>query len=265
MKFNKKRKLLYLIGEYSLKSFLLFTLLGGSKVLADNCQNIGERGTSGSCNGKLIVNRQDLLDAISDGSYSVDGPDQNGNTISYTFAEGGDGDIYTGNITNFSKLFKGERTFNQDIGYWDTSNATNMMEMFSNARTFNQDISNWDVSKVTHMNAMFINARFFNQDINNWNVSNVQVMSRMFREARRFNQSLNSWNVGNVSQMTDMFRGARVFNGNISSWDTANVKNFIGTFHSAQKFNQDITNWDVSSATRMQRFLMLLFLSVLAL
>ena len=254
MKFNRKRKLLYLIGEYSLKSFFLLSLVGGSKVLADNCQNIGELGTSGSCNGKLIVSRQNLLDAISNGSYAVVGPDQNGNDTSYTFAEGG-GDIYTGNITDFSKLFQGKKTFNQNIGYWDTSSATNMSEMFSNARRFNQDISNWDVSKVTKMNAMFINARFFNQDINGWNVSNVEEMNRMFRNALRFNQSLNSWNVGKVTQMADIFRTAKAFNGNISAWDTSKVKNFIGVFDGARSFNQDISDWVVSSGTRMNRFL----------
>tara|TARA_B100000965_G_scaffold359293_2_gene339258 strand:+ start:18550 stop:22197 length:3648 start_codon:yes stop_codon:yes gene_type:complete len=252
---DKRKKLKFLIYRALLKTFFFILLFSSNKASADNCQNIGERGTSGSCNGKLIVSRVNLDAAIAAGTYSVSGPDQNGNIISYTFAEGGAGDIYTGNITDFSKLFKGKRTFNQDIGYWDTSNGTNMMEMFANARRFNQDISNWDVSRVTHMNAMFINARFFNQDINNWDVSNVQQMNRMFREARRFNQSLNSWNVGNVTQMADMFRAAKVFNGNISSWDTSKVKNFIGTFHSAQKFNQDISNWNVTSATRMQRFL----------
>ena len=156
-------------------------LFNVNKSLANNCQNIGEIGTSGSCDGKLIVSRQNLLDAVSDGSYAVIGP---GN-VSYTFAEGGTGDIYTGNINDFSSLFKGKKTFNQDIGYWDTSSATNMSEMFSNARRFNQDISNWDVSNVTKMNRMFLNARYFNQDINGWDVSNVEQINLMFRNAHR--------------------------------------------------------------------------------
>ena len=76
------------------------------------------------------------MDAISNGTYAVVGPDEDGIDKSYTFAEGGDGDIYTGNITDFSKLFQGKKTFNQDIGYWDTSSATNMSAMFQNARRF---------------------------------------------------------------------------------------------------------------------------------
>ena len=98
---NNKKKIFSLICKYSIRSFFLLTIFSVNKTLANNCQSIGEVGTSGSCNGKLIVSRENLIDAISDGSYSIDGPDQNGNTISYTFAEGGSGDIYTGNITDF--------------------------------------------------------------------------------------------------------------------------------------------------------------------
>ena len=251
MNFKNRRKILSFICKNSLRSFFLLILFNVNKSLANNCQNIGEIGTSGSCNGKLIVSRQNLLDAISDGSYAVIGP---GN-VSYTFAEGGTGDIYTGNINDFSSLFKGKKTFNQDIGYWDTSSATNMSEMFSNARRFNQDISNWDVSNVTKMNRMFLNARYFNQDINGWDVSNVEQINLMFRNAHRFNQSLNSWDVGNVTQMAHIFRGAKAFNGNISAWNTSKVKNFIAVFDGAKSFNQDISNWDVSSGTRMNHFL----------
>ena len=251
MNFKNRRKILSFIYRYSLRSFFLLILFNVNKSLANNCQNIGEIGTSGSCNGKLIVSRQNLLDAISDGSYAVIGPDN----VSYTFADGGTGDIYTGNINDFSSLFKGKKTFNQDIRYWDTSSATNMSEMFSNARKFNQDISNWDVSRVTNMNRMFLNARFFNQDINGWDVSNVEQINLMFRNAHRFNQSLNSWDVGNVTQMAQIFRGAKAFNGNISAWNTSKVKNFIAVFDGAKSFNQNISNWDVSSGTRMNHFL----------
>ena len=255
MNLNNNENILSLICKYSLRILFYLTIFSVNKILANNCQNVGELGTSGSCNGKLIVSRENLLDAIADGSYAIDGPDQNGNTISYTFEEGGTGDIYTGNISDFSQLFKGKKTFNKDIGYWNTSSATSMSGMFSNARKFNQDISNWDVSNVTKMNGMFMNAKKFDQNIGNWDVSNVQDMSSMFRNSHRFNQNLNTWNVANVTSMADIFRGAKDFNGNISSWDTSKVKNFIGSFHSAQSFNQDISNWNVGSATRMQRFL----------
>ena len=91
MNFKNRRKILSFIYRYSLRSFFLLILFNVNKSLANNCQNIGEIGTSGSCNGKLIVSRQNLLDAISDGSYAVIGP---GN-VSYTFAEGGTCLLYT--------------------------------------------------------------------------------------------------------------------------------------------------------------------------
>ncbi len=113
MNFKNRRKILSFIYRYSLRSFFLLILFNVNKSLANNCQNIGEIGTSGSCNGKLIVSRQNLLDAISDGSYAVIGP---GN-VSYTFAEGGTGDIYTGNINDFSSLKI--KVINQDlIAFW---------------------------------------------------------------------------------------------------------------------------------------------------
>ena len=140
------------------RGIFFLTLVSTTSANADNCENIGEIGTSGSCNGKLIVSRQDLLDAISDESYAVVGPDN----VSYTFAEGGTGDIYTGNISDFSRLFNNKRNFNQDIGYWNTVKATNMREMFRGARNFDQDLSNWQTDDVEDMSGMFRDARNFN-------------------------------------------------------------------------------------------------------
>ena len=42
-----------------------------------------------------------------------------------------------------------QRTFNQDIGYWDTSNVATMQQMFAGTDAFNQDIGHWDTSNVT--------------------------------------------------------------------------------------------------------------------
>ena len=247
---NNKNVLNNLITKTLLRSVFLLTLFSGNKAQANDydCTSLGQVPSGGDCAGMYIATRSDLDAAISN-NYVI-----THNGVNYTFTNDAN-NIYTGNIKNFSKLFKGKKQFNQDIGYWDTSNATNMNEMFSNARKFDQDISNWNVSKVTKMNRMFFNARDFNQDINGWDVSNVETINLMFRNAYTFNQSLNSWNVGKVTQMADMFRGARAFNGNISAWDTSKVTNFIGVFDGAKSFNQDISNWNVSSGTRMNRFL----------
>ena len=255
MNFKNRRKIFSFICKYSLRSFFLLILFNVNKSLANNCQNIGEIGTSGSCNGKLIVSRQNLLDAISDGSYAVIGLDN----VSYTFAEGGTGDIYTGNIDNFSSLFKGKKTFNQDIGYWDTSEATNMKDMFRTARNFDQDLSSWQLNKVKNMSGMFRDARNFNNGgesgINNWNTGAVENMNNLFNNARKFNHSLNSWDTDEVENMNGIFRSAWIFNSDIDNWETKKVRNFASAFKDAREFNRDISNWNVGEATRMNNFL----------
>jgi surface protein len=79
----------------------------------------------------------------------------------------------TSGITDMSRLFFDNTSFNQDISGWDVSNVTNMSEMFSGATAFNGDISSWEVSKVTNMGGMFSGATAFNGDISSWDVSNV--------------------------------------------------------------------------------------------
>ena len=86
-------------------------------------------------------------------------------------------DIYTGNITNMSWLFK-HSDFNGDISNWDVSNVTNIGGMFAHSK-FNGDISKWDVSNVTNMRGMFYRS-VFNNDISKWDVSNVKVKLNIF-------------------------------------------------------------------------------------
>ena len=252
---NKKISLDSSITKILLRSVFLLSLLIGDKAKANNfdCTSLEQVPSSGDCAGMYIATKAKLEAAVSDNSYTI-----NHNGVDYTFGNDAN-NIYTGNITDFSGLFKNKRTFNENIGYWNTASATNMKEMFRGARAFNQDLSNWDLTNVTDMSGMFRDARSFNNggssQIIDWETGNVTNMSTLFRNARAFNQPLNRWDTEAVTNMNSIFRGAWIFNGKINDWKTQNVKNFAQAFRDARAFNKDITNWDVGSATRMNRFL----------
>jgi len=78
------------------------------------------------------------------------------------------------------------------ISQWNVSYVTNMTRLFYKNSTFNEDISRWDVSKVESMNRMFCDAAAFNQPIGGWDVSKVQNMQYMFCGAKSI-QSTNWW------------------------------------------------------------------------
>jgi len=154
-------------------------------------------------------------------------------------------------ITDMSRAFGTNATFNQDIGGWDTSNVVNMSSMFSIATIFNQDIGGWDTSNVVDMGGMFNAATAFNQDIGGWDVSSVIKMDEMFRGATMFNQDIGGWITSNVTTMNSMFRGAAAFNQDIGGWDVSDVTNMGFMFNLAAAFNQDIGGWDVSNVEDM--------------
>jgi surface protein len=118
---------------------------------------------------------------------------------------------------------KGAEEFAQTYGYpinkCDVSNLQDFSHIFNGVYTFNEDISSWDVSRATTMEGMFKYARNFDQDLSCWNVSNVTDMSYMFGGTLNFNQNLSRWNVSNVENMTCMFRNAKKFDQDIESWE----------------------------------------------
>ena len=107
-------------------------------------------GVSSPCTGMLIVDQNMLNTAVSNGSFSITGPDGN----AYTFANSAR-NIFTGQMTSMYGLFRDVTSFNGDIGYWDVSNVTDMTNMFRGATSFNQNIGSWDVGKVEYLDSTF--------------------------------------------------------------------------------------------------------------
>jgi surface protein len=112
---------------------------------------------------------------------------------------------------------------------WTTSAVTDMSYMFRGARSFNQNINSWDVSKVTNMSSMFQSANAFNQPLSGWNVSKVTNMYHMFLAATSFNQDLGNWDVTGVTSFGRFIDATAISKANYDSlligWSGRNLKN----------------------------------------
>ncbi|MDB2340354.1 BspA family leucine-rich repeat surface protein, partial [Flavobacteriaceae bacterium] len=146
--------------------------------------------------------------------------------------DGGNYNLCTTRVTDFSNLFMGNNdlnpsTFNSDISFWDTSNGTTMKNLFNLAVDFDQDLSAWDTSNVIDMSYMFKKAYKYNNGsqngIGDWDTSKVTTMNRMFERAYKFNQDIGAWDTSSVLNMEWMFHNATVFNQDISEWCVSSI------------------------------------------
>lgn len=150
----------------------------------------------------------------------------------------------TERVTRMTRLFCGQKEFNDDISGWNVGNVKNMLWMFYAAEKFNRDISGWDVGNVTSTSGMFTRAESFNQSISGWDVGKVQVMSSMFERAISFDQPLGGWNVENVMDMSHMFRECNC-NPHIDNWVVKKVVRVAQMFRDNHAFNGRLCGWDV--------------------
>lgn len=150
-------------------------------------------------------------------------------------------------VTDFSSMFDGATSFDQNIGVWDVGSALDMSSMFQDAVNFDQDISSWSVGSVTDFSSMFDGATNFDQNIGGWLIGGAASLVAMFRRAESFDQNIDGWDTGNVVSMNAMFEEATSFNQSLGSWDTGSVTSMDGMFDGASAFDQDISGWDISS------------------
>ena len=160
----------------------------------------------------------------------------------------------TANVTDFNNMFNGAAKFNGNVSNWNTASVTASYLMFSGATSFNQDLSKWNVSKVVNFNRMFDGATAFNGDVSTWTLTSANYMTGMFEGATSFNQNIGSWSMNRVLNTNEMFQGATSFNSNISGWNTSLVTDMTNMFDGASSFKQNISNWTVDRVTTWAPF-----------
>ena len=183
-------------------------------------------GTTGECNGLLVVDYKAMYDAgswLGDGSFRI----TVGGTNYYADK------WYVTNLTNFGYLFYNSNS-NYNIVNWDMSNATSLEALFRDS-SFNRDIGDWDVSQVTNMRYLF-DGTSFNYDISDWDVSSVTTMFQMFRDSS-FNRDISDWDVSNVTDMDYMFYRSKGFDQDLSSWDVRHIASEPDSFQRSNSAN----------------------------
>ena len=216
-------------------------LVASSVILGDEMETLYQaaiQAETGFSDLPTLDEVQTVIDAVNDGVRGG---------FDSEFDEDYVVDWDVGAVTDFSSMFDGATSFDQNIGVWDVGSALDMSSMFQDAVNFDQDISSWSVGSVTDFSSMFDGATNFDQNIGGWLIGGAASLVAMFRRAESFDQGIDAWDTGNVVSMNAMFEEATSFNQSLGSWDTGSVTSMDGMFDGASAFDQDISGWDISS------------------
>ena len=153
-------------------------------------------------------------------------------------------------LTDFSYMFNGAITFNQDISSWDMSNATSVRYMFKNCEVYNKSLLGWDTSNVTDFTGMFSGCLLFNQQLNYLNISSTTSLERLLYNCRKFNTNLSGWSTGHITNMSYMFYQNSELN-QLQAFDTSSVTNMSYMYGRCSVLHKDLSAYDVSNVTNM--------------
>lgn len=169
-------------------------------------------------------------------------------------------------VTTTKRMFAGATQFNSPLFAVDgETRVADVSEMFKGARSFDQDLSNWNLVYVRDMSSFLEDATSFNSPVpqldgvlhgptTQWEREALeadQTMAKMFRNATRFNQSLEHWNVERVENMEMMLHGATSFNSRMFRIEAGmREKRVWMMFSNAKSFDakpNGVFDWDEST------------------